>query len=85
MSLAVDVTNYLMLELGQPLHSAEVEIDATSADAEIAARLKRAKSALIMHDLYPDVLIMAELLKPTSIVAHAMRLANALMFRLLNA
>jgi colanic acid biosynthesis glycosyl transferase WcaI len=51
----------------------------------LAARLKRAKSALIVHDLYPDVLVMAGLLKPASIVAHSMRFANALMFRLLNA
>ena len=50
-----------------------------------AARLKRAKSALIMHDLYPDVLIMAGLLKPTSLVAKAVRGLNALMFRALNA
>ena len=50
-----------------------------------AARLKRAKSALIMHDLYPDVLIMAGLLKPNSLVAKAMRALNALMFRALDA
>ncbi len=50
-----------------------------------AARLKRAQSALIMHDLYPDVLIMAGLLKPTSMLAKAMRGLNALMFRALDA
>lgn len=50
-----------------------------------AARLKRARSALIMHDLYPDVLVMAGLLKPSSIPAKAMRAANALMFRALDA
>ena len=50
-----------------------------------AARLKRAKSALIMHDLYPDVLVMAGLLKPASLVARMMRGLNALMFRALNA
>jgi glycosyltransferase involved in cell wall biosynthesis len=50
-----------------------------------AARLKRARSALIMHDLYPDVLIMAGLLKPGSMLAKAMRGMNALMFRALNA
>jgi len=32
----------------------------------VAARLKRARSALVMHDLYPDVLVMAGLLKPAS-------------------
>jgi colanic acid biosynthesis glycosyl transferase WcaI len=50
-----------------------------------AAKLKRARSALIMHDLYPDVLVMAGLLKPGSISAKAMRAANALMFRALDA
>jgi colanic acid biosynthesis glycosyl transferase WcaI len=50
-----------------------------------AARLKRARSVLIMHDLYPDVLVMAGLLKPGSISAKAIRGANALMFRALDA
>jgi colanic acid biosynthesis glycosyl transferase WcaI len=50
-----------------------------------AARLKHARSALIMHDLYPDVLVMAGLLRPSSILARAIRGANALMFRALNA
>src|SRR6266481_5336795 len=50
-----------------------------------AARLRRARSVLIMHDLYPDVLVMAGLLKPKSISAKAMRGANALMFRALDA
>jgi colanic acid biosynthesis glycosyl transferase WcaI len=50
-----------------------------------AARLKRARSVLIMHDLYPDVLVMAGLLKPGSVSAKAIRGANALMFRALDA
>ncbi len=50
-----------------------------------AAKLKHARSALILHDLYPDVLVMAGLLKPASIAAKAMRAANALMFRALDA
>jgi colanic acid biosynthesis glycosyl transferase WcaI len=50
-----------------------------------AARLKRAKSVLIMHDLYPDVLIMAGLLKPESMLSKVMRGLNGLMFRALNA
>jgi colanic acid biosynthesis glycosyl transferase WcaI len=50
-----------------------------------AARLKRARSVLIMHDLYPDVLVMAGLLKPASIIAKAIRAANVLMFRALDA
>ncbi|MGB9114692.1 glycosyltransferase family 4 protein [Bradyrhizobium sp.] len=50
-----------------------------------AARLKRARSALIMHDLYPDVLVMAGLLKPASVLTKAIRAVNALMFRGLDA
>jgi len=50
-----------------------------------AAKLKGAKSVLIMHDLYPDVLVMAGLLKPESIVAKAMRALNGPMFRALDA
>src|ERR1700731_5081509 len=50
-----------------------------------AARLKRARSALIMHDLYPDVLVMAGLLKPGSVLARAIRGINALVFRALDA
>ena len=50
-----------------------------------AARLKRARSALILHDLYPDVLVMAGILKASSIPARMMRVANALMFRALDA
>ena len=36
-----------------------------------AAKLKGARSVLIMHDLYPDVLIMAGLLKPQSIAGES--------------
>jgi colanic acid biosynthesis glycosyl transferase WcaI len=50
-----------------------------------AARLKRAKSVLIMHDLYPEVLVAAGLLKPGSVLAKIMRGLNALMFRALSA
>lgn len=50
-----------------------------------AARLRRARSALIMHDLFPDVLVMAGMLKPGSILTRTMRAANALMFLALNA
>ncbi len=50
-----------------------------------AARLKGAKSALIMHDLYPDVLVMAGLIGKRSPVTSAIRGANALMFRMLDA
>jgi colanic acid biosynthesis glycosyl transferase WcaI len=50
-----------------------------------AAKLRGARSVLIMHDLYPDVLIMTGLLKPHSLLAKAMRGLNALMFRALDA
>jgi len=50
-----------------------------------AAKLKGARSVLIMHDLYPDVLIMAGLLKPDSFLAKAMHALNAPMFRALDA
>ena len=50
-----------------------------------AARLKRARSALIMHDLYPDVLVMAGLLKPGSVLTRTICGANVLMFRALDA
>ena len=50
-----------------------------------AARLRGARSVLIMHDLFPDVLVMAGLLKPGSLVTRTMRAANSLMFRALNA
>jgi colanic acid biosynthesis glycosyl transferase WcaI len=50
-----------------------------------AARFKGARSALIMHDLFPDVLVMAGLLKPSSIVTAVIRAVNGLMFRTLDA
>lgn len=50
-----------------------------------AARIRGARSALILHDLFPDVLTMAGILKPGSFVTRAMRAANGLMFRALNA
>lgn len=50
-----------------------------------AARFKGARSALILHDLFPDVLVMAGLLRPGSLVTRTMRAANGLMFRALNA
>jgi colanic acid biosynthesis glycosyl transferase WcaI len=50
-----------------------------------AARMKHARSVLIMHDLFPEVLVMAGLLRATSIFAKLVRGANSLMFRALNA
>ncbi len=49
-----------------------------------AAKLKRANSILIMHDLYPDVLVMAGLLGRNSLPARMIRGANARMFRALS-
>jgi putative colanic acid biosynthesis glycosyltransferase WcaI len=49
-----------------------------------AARIRRAQTILILHDLYPDVLVMVGLLQPTSIAARIIRAANGLMFRALN-
>jgi glycosyltransferase involved in cell wall biosynthesis len=49
-----------------------------------AAKLRGARSVLIMHDLYPDVLVMAGILRPSSILTKMMRGANALMFRALD-
>jgi len=49
-----------------------------------AARIRGAQTILIMHDLYPDVLVMAGLLQPTSIAAKIICAANGLMFRALN-
>jgi glycosyltransferase involved in cell wall biosynthesis len=50
-----------------------------------AAKLRGARSVLIMHDLYPDVLIMTGLLNPDSVLAKAMHALNAPMFRALDA
>ncbi len=50
-----------------------------------AARLKGAASILIMHDFYPDVLVLTGLLKPTSFSSRIIHLLNAGMFRLLSA
>ena len=50
-----------------------------------AAKLRGARSVLIMHDLYPDVLIMAGMLKPDSLLAKVMHALNTPMFRALDA
>jgi colanic acid biosynthesis glycosyl transferase WcaI len=49
-----------------------------------AARIKQAQTILILHDLYPDVLVMTGLLQPTSVATKIIRAANGLMFRALN-
>jgi glycosyltransferase involved in cell wall biosynthesis len=51
----------------------------------LAARLRRAASALIIYDLYPDTLVMAGFLRANSILTRWLRSANGVMFRLLDA
>jgi glycosyltransferase involved in cell wall biosynthesis len=51
----------------------------------LAATLRKAASALIIYDLYPDSLVMAGLLKASSMPAKCLRMANAMMFRQLDA
>jgi colanic acid biosynthesis glycosyl transferase WcaI len=72
------------------LHRGDVSLTVTAPfmlpyAVAAAASLKRARSVLIMHDLFPDVLVMTGLLQPRSVVAKAMRALNALMFRALTA
>jgi colanic acid biosynthesis glycosyl transferase WcaI len=49
-----------------------------------AAILRGGRTILVLHDFYPDVLVMAGILKPTSIVTKAIHAANSLMFRRIN-
>jgi glycosyltransferase involved in cell wall biosynthesis len=51
----------------------------------LAAHLRRAASALIIYDLYPDTLIMAGLLDASSTLTKLLRWANHVMFRWLDA
>ncbi|WP_347337048.1 glycosyltransferase [Bradyrhizobium retamae] len=51
----------------------------------LAARLRRASVALIIHDFYPDSLVMAGFLRPASMVTRTMQWANKVMFQRLNA
>lgn len=50
-----------------------------------ACKLTGARSVLVMHDLYPDVLVVAGLLKASSLPARIMRWLNTKMFRALDA
>jgi len=50
-----------------------------------AAWLRRARSILILHDLFPDVLIMSGLMRPRSVIATVIHAANALLYRALSA
>ena len=61
-SATVDVTNYVMLELGQPMHAYDVR----SLDAAIVVRYARAGEKLTLLDgreieLQPDVLVIADM------------------------
>ena len=51
----------------------------------LAARLRKAASALIIYDLYPDTLVMAGFLGASSILTRCFRSANQVMFRWLDA
>ena len=47
----------------------------------LAAKLRRSKTLLLIHDLFPEVLEVAGFVKPASLAARLLRCANALMFR----
>jgi putative colanic acid biosynthesis glycosyltransferase WcaI len=49
-----------------------------------AAKLRGAATALLIYDLYPEVLERAELIKPRSLTARLIRLANTILFRSLD-
>ena len=51
----------------------------------IAARLRKAASALIIYDFYPDSLVMAGFLRANSFLTRCLRLANRTLFRWLDA
>ena len=53
--------------------------------ASLAARLRKAASAVIIYDLYPDSLVMAGFLGPLSILTRFLRWANRRMFQWLDA
>jgi glycosyltransferase involved in cell wall biosynthesis len=51
----------------------------------LGARLRRAASALIIYDFYPESLVMAGFLRANSLLTRLLRFANGAMFRLLDA
>jgi colanic acid biosynthesis glycosyl transferase WcaI len=51
----------------------------------LATRLRGASATLLIHDLYPEALIMARLVQPGSLAARAIRFANGLLFPALDA
>ena len=50
-----------------------------------SAKLRGAATALLIFDLYPEALERAELIKPRSLTARLIRLANTILFRSLDA
>ena len=76
-SPVVDVTNYVMLELGQPMHA----YDLAKLIGDIHARLARAGEALTLLDgktsrLEPDMLLIADGAGPVGIARHHGRAAH---------
>ena len=53
--------------------------------AILAAKLRGAATALLIYDLYPEALERAGLIKPESLTARLIRLANTVLFRSLDA
>lgn len=51
----------------------------------LAARLRRAKTALLIYDLYPEALVAAGMARQSSLATRVLRLANGWLFRSLNA
>lgn len=51
----------------------------------LAARLRGAKTALLIYDLYPEALLAAGMTRQTSLVTRLLRIANGWLFRSLNA
>lgn len=51
----------------------------------LAARLRGAKTALLIYDLYPEALLAAGMARQTSLTTRALRFANGWLFRSLNA
>lgn len=67
-SLVVDILNYVMLELGQPLHA----FDLNTIDSEINIRYARTNEEITLLDgklvkLTPDILVIADKTKPMAI------------------
>jgi len=51
----------------------------------LAARLRGARTALLIYDLYPEALVAAGMARQNSLVTRLLRLANGWLFRSLNA